>query len=117
MREALAHIDATLRLFDPTLAVSKIQGKRPQTRSKLFAPGERSRLCREVLRDAVEPLSAEAILRQIAAARGIDMNDDRLRSELIARFLQTLHRLAESGAVARVGRGIGVLWTISGNGD
>lgn len=112
-RADLVHIDAALRLFDPNIDPAEIRGKHPsQGRSHWFENGEMSRLCREALRTAAEPLSAETIVRQIAETRGMDMDDNRLRSRLITRFLQTLHRMAKGGHVARIGKGNGVLWTL-----
>jgi hypothetical protein len=112
-RADLVHVDAALRLFDPNIDLTGIRGKHPsQGRSQWFENGEMSRLCREPLRNAAEPLSAETMVRQIATARGMDMDDNRLRSRLITRFLQTLHRMAKGGDVERIGKGNGVLWTL-----
>jgi len=64
-------------------------------------------MCREVLRDATEPLSAETMVRQIMVSRGMDAEDRQQRSAIILRTLQALHRMAKRDDVTRVGKGVG----------
>ncbi len=114
-RADLAHIDAALRLFDPGIDLGEIRAKHPgKGRSPWFATGEMARLCREILRDATEALSAEAMVRQIMVSRGMDAEDRQQRSAIILRTLQALHRMAKRGDVTRIGKGVGVLWTAPG---
>jgi hypothetical protein len=40
LRESLVHVDATIRLFDPDGDPTKIPGKRPYKRVKLFGAGK-----------------------------------------------------------------------------
>ncbi len=56
MRVDLAHIDATLRLFDPSVNLSEIKDKQPPhaRRSDIFASGEISRRIREAVSGLVE---------------------------------------------------------------
>ena len=115
-RADLLHIDAALRLFDPTLNLDVIRGKSlTKGRSPWFGVGEMSRSCREILRDAADPLSADAVARKLMVRQGIDPDDRNQRSPIILRVLQTLHRMAKRGDVERIGRGNGVLWTVAGN--
>jgi hypothetical protein len=116
-RVDLAHIDAALRLFDPSVDLAAIRGK-SQTRGRCpwFKGGDLSRFCREVLRDASEPLSAEAMVRQIMARHGMDQENQAQRSAIILRTLQALHRMAKRGDVGRIGKGVGVLWTLPATG-
>jgi hypothetical protein len=52
-RADLAHIDATLRLFDPEIQVAAIRAKQPaKSRNGAFANGEISKRCREAIRRA-----------------------------------------------------------------
>jgi len=71
-RADLAHIDATLRLFDPEIKVGAIRAKQPaRQRSGLFANGEISR--REPIRRADgKPVTAEDIVRQAMTDKGLD---------------------------------------------
>ena len=49
-REAMVHVDATLRLLDPSPEPEAIPNKRPPKRIKLFRQGELGRLILDVLR-------------------------------------------------------------------
>lgn len=115
VRADLAHIDAALRLFDPTIDLSEIRSNFPtRGQSPWFKMGELARLCRDWLRDAVEPVSAETIVRGIMVARGMDAENGEQRRAIILRTLQTLHRMAKRGDVNRAGKGVGVLWVAPG---
>ncbi len=112
-RSDLAHLDATLRLFDPDAAPAVTHAKRgrPRThRDGLFEEGEISRRCRECLRDRGEPISAETIVRQVMADKALDLEDARLRRDLIGRFLMALHRMHRARQVQKIGHGLGTLW-------
>jgi len=51
-REALGHVDATLRLLDPSVEIDAIPNKRLTKRIKLFRQGELGRLIVGVLRES-----------------------------------------------------------------
>ncbi len=76
-RADLAHVDATLRMFDPDVQVRAIRAKFPaKPRSSLFGNGEISQRCREAIRDAGgEPISAEAIAVRAMTEKGLDPED------------------------------------------
>src|ERR1700722_8836435 len=79
-RANLAHIDATIRLFDPDMNPKAIRPVRPaKGRSGLFANGEISRRCREA---APEPVSAESVVRQALTDKGLDPEDKALRQDM-----------------------------------
>jgi hypothetical protein len=76
-------VGAALLIFDPEIDLKALRGKSPtQGRSDWFAAGEMSRMVREALRVAGEPLSAATIVRQIMVAKAMDLEDKRLRLEL-----------------------------------
>ena len=54
-RANLAHLDATMRLFDPDIRPNKIRPRQQRTRSVWFRPGECLRLIYDELHDAVQP--------------------------------------------------------------
>ena len=54
-KEALGHVDATLRLLDPSVDIDAIPNKRIVKRIKLFRQGELGRMIVGVLREAHEP--------------------------------------------------------------
>jgi hypothetical protein len=112
-RADLAHIDATLRLFDPDVKIGAIRAKQPaKARSGPFAPGEISKRCREALRDAKEPLAAETIVRAAMADKGLPVDDKAMRIAMIRSFLWALHRLHVEGQVQKVGHGLGARWAL-----
>ena len=111
-RADMAHIDATLKLFDPDAVPENIRPKAPAAaRSGFFANGEISRRCREAVRRADgKQISAEEIVRWTMAEKGLDPEDAKLRYNMIKRFLGALHRLQMSGAIQRFGHGLGARW-------
>jgi hypothetical protein len=112
-RADLAHIDATLRLFDPDAIPQQIRDKRPaRGRSGLFANGEISRRVRTALRDASKPISAEALVRQTIADKGLDPEDKPMCQAMIRSFLWALHRMQTAGTVQRLGKGLGARWSL-----
>jgi hypothetical protein len=112
-RADLAHIDATLRMFDPDSVPKQIKDKRPaHGRSGLFANGKISRRVRAALRDATEPISAEALVRQTIANKGLDPEDKPMRQATIRSFLWALHRMQTAGTVQRLGKGLGARWAL-----
>ncbi|PNS09109.1 hypothetical protein Lysil_0738 [Lysobacter silvestris] len=75
MHESLSHLDATIRLLDPNIALSQIKAKRPYRKNAIFGTGEVSRRVREVLRDAGgTPLSTADIALQILIERGLEQD-------------------------------------------
>lgn len=114
-RASLAHIDATLLLFDPDAKPATIRARRksPKNRDGLFAEGEVSRRCREFMRTAGDPVSADAIVRATMTDKGWDVMDDRLRQNLLGRFLMALHRVHRAGQVEKIGHGLGTTWTLA----
>ncbi|WP_428491809.1 hypothetical protein [Rhodopila sp.] len=112
-RADMAHIDAALKLFDPDSVPQNIRPKAPAAaRSGFFANGEISRRCREAVRRANgDPISAEDIVRWTMSEKGLDPEDAKIRYNMIKRFLGALHRLQMSGAIGKIGHGLGARWT------
>lgn len=70
----LAHIDAVIRMFQPSYDISKIATKRTIKRSKAgTAKGSGTREALTVLREAGEPLTCTAIAERILARRGEEL--------------------------------------------
>ncbi len=76
LAEESAHLDASIRLFDPDYAVGAVQSKGPRHRQQWFASGECQRLVLEALRDALEPLSARALMQLVAARKAVPEHPD-----------------------------------------
>src|SRR5947209_7827849 len=65
----LGHVDATLKLLDPSVATEAIPRRRPK-RIKLFRQGELGRLILDALRRASAPLATAEIVADVLAAGG-----------------------------------------------
>lgn len=106
-RADLAHLDATMRLFDPEVIPEAIRPRRPHRCNAWFRPGECLRLIHDVLRDAPAPVTTRALAEGIMRLKGIPEADDRTR-ELIQKTMlgslnratETIERVAAAGAVA-----------------
>ncbi len=69
LRQAIAHVDGTLRLFDDGIEPDAISPKKPYKRVMLFGHGELNRLIFSAMRKAERPLSvpeiADAIIEEL----------------------------------------------------
>ena len=70
-RTNLAHLDATMRLFDPDIRPQEIRPKQQRARSAWFRQGECLRLIYDGLRNAAEPLTTRDLAEQIMRAKPI----------------------------------------------
>ena len=70
-REGLAHIDATILLFDPEAKPGEIKPKAQRRRNVWFGQNECIRAIYDVLRTATEPMTTRAITERVMAAKGI----------------------------------------------
>jgi hypothetical protein len=117
-RAALVHIDATLKLLDPTIRLSEIRAKRPMyARSGYFAPGELTKRCNDAVRVAGPGgVSAEEVALLALKEKQLDHTDERLRSDFIKRIHYAMDRLQRVQTVRRVGKGRGVRWALRDGG-
>jgi hypothetical protein len=102
LREQLAAIDATLRLFHPEADPNHITPIRPKWRGVYFRNGERTRLCLEALRDAGAPLRQGGIAEYVMRAKGMDPADRPLRAVIVNNVGVSLARLAKNGKIRRL---------------
>lgn len=106
LANALSHVDATIRLFDPGYELGSIPARTRGSRHQWFGPGECQRLVLEILRDAVEPLSSRALAQEVAARKGLED-----RRDVLAVVQKTasavLRRLVAKGVVRRQARADG----------
>lgn len=76
MRADLSHLDAAMRIIDPTCEPETIKAKRHGRRGcDWFGRGELGRLILAVLRDADAPLFSMDIARAVMARKGFDEAD------------------------------------------
>jgi hypothetical protein len=110
----LAHVMATIRLFDPAFEGKRIYPQRPPSQRSLhFVQGEITRRCRDAMRTADGPLSAEDIALKTIFEKGLDPNDEATRIDMTSRLLYALHRLVHQGKAERIGHGIKARWVLT----
>jgi hypothetical protein len=100
-KDGLQHVDACLRLLDPTLPVEEIPNKRIVKHVNIFRQGELSRLVVGVLREADgKPLSTPEIAAAIMDKGGIDheaRNVVRVRVRSNLGYLQRRRKVTKVG--------------------
>jgi hypothetical protein len=101
-REALATLDAVIRMFEPTSNPDMIASIRPVGRRCLyFRYGEQSRLAVCALREAGKPVAARYVAEFAMAAKGLDP-DPRVREQIIESVRGALERLAAKGTTQKL---------------
>ena len=69
-RASLAHLDATMQLFDPDIRPDEIRPQAAAVAQRWFRPGECLRLIYDVLRDAPRPVTTRELAERIMAGEG-----------------------------------------------
>jgi hypothetical protein len=95
-RANLAHLDATMRLFDPEIQPKDIRPKRPRARNVWFRPGECLRLVYDELREATQPLTTRELADRIMLVKAIPTRDDRGRELIQKTLLGSLNRAKQT---------------------
>jgi hypothetical protein len=110
-KASLQHVDACLRLLDPTLTVEEIPNKRIVEHVTLFRQGELSRLVMDTLREADgEPQRTLEIVAAIMRKNGIDSD---ARNVLRVRVRSNLGYLERRGKVAKMGDRAQAKWALA----
>jgi hypothetical protein len=109
-RANLAHLDATMRLFDPAIRPNDIRPKRPQARNVWFRPGECLRLIYDELREATQPVTTRELAERIMRVKAIPAADSNRRELVQKTLLASLNRAKET--IARVETGGVVSWRL-----
>jgi len=107
----LAHLDATMRLFDPDIRPNTIRPKQQRARSAWFRPGECLRLIYDELRDAPRPMTTRELAERIMAVKAMPMADDRQRELVQKTILGSLNRAKQT--IARSETAGVVSWRLS----
>jgi hypothetical protein len=102
-RADLAHLDATIRLFDLTDVLVAVQPARRPRYNDWFHPGECRRRIHDVLRDATEPMTTRDIVEKIMVARHISSGDARARELIHKTVLGSLNRATDTIGRTQVG--------------
>jgi hypothetical protein len=106
-RADLAHLEATMRLFDPNVEHATLQSAPPRRRNDWFRPGECRRRIHDVLRDATGPMTTREIVEGLMATKKIPDDDARTRELIhktvlgsLTRATDTIERVEAAGSVA-----------------
>ena len=99
-RANLAHLDATMRLFDPDVRPKDIRAKQPRERNAWFRPGECLRLIYDELREAAQPVTTRELAERIMQVKAIPGADDQRRELVQKTLLGSLNRAKQT--IARV---------------
>jgi hypothetical protein len=101
-REALATLDAVIRMFEPASNPDLIAPIRPVSRRYLyFRRGEQMRLCLSALREADKPISVRDVAEFAMAAKGLSP-EARVRVQITEQVRTALGRLAAKGLVRKL---------------
>jgi hypothetical protein len=108
----LAHITATMRLFDPNVAPvpETLQTATPRGRNDWFRPGESRRRIHDVLRDAEGPVTTREIVEGVMAAKKMSEVDARTRELIHKTVLGSLNRASDT--IERVEAAGSVAWQV-----
>src|ERR1700742_3832712 len=109
-RTNLAHLDATMRLFDPEIRPQEIRAKQRRARSAWFRQGECLRRIYDELRNAAHPLTTRDLAERIMRAKAVPADDDRSRELIQKTVLGSLNRAKET--IARVEAAGVVSWRL-----
>ncbi len=99
-RANLAHVDATMRLFDPDIRPNDIRPRRLRARNAWFRPGECLRLIYDELREATQPVTTRELAERIIRLKAIPAADDQRRELVQKTLLGSLNRAKQT--IARV---------------
>ena len=103
-RENLAHIDATLKLFAPTMNPETIPPKHRITRSRYLPPGVFGRLVHDEIRKAAgAPVTAQQVATAIIRLRHLPDDDAYLATSLQRKATDFLRRQYKAGHIGRMG--------------
>ena len=109
-RANLAHVDATMRLFDPNIRPNDIRPKQPRERNTWFRPGECLRLIYDELREATQPVTTRELAERIMRVKAIPPADNDRRERVQKTLLSSHNRAKET--IARVETAGAVRWRL-----
>lgn len=93
-RADLVHLDAAIRLLDPSIEPEAVEARRPRQGGGWFSQGELPRTILDILRAAPEPLTVREIASAVMERRGLDPEDRATASTVERRAHRTLSRRA-----------------------
>jgi hypothetical protein len=110
---ALDHVDAAIRLFDPTVDLDGIKPRRLPSPHKAYR-GDQTRIVLSALRQAAGPLTTKQIAMAVMAERGMNTADAAAVRLFSRRISATLRHHRDRGLLRQIkDRGEFVLWEIA----
>jgi hypothetical protein len=110
-RANLAHLDATMQLFDPHIRPNEIRPRQQRVRNAWFRPGECLRLIYDELRGATQPVTTRQLAENIMRVKAIPADDDHRRERVQKTILGSLNRAKQT--IARVETAGVVSWQLN----
>jgi hypothetical protein len=112
LAEAMKHVEAVIRLFDPAYNVRRIAIRRRYKGNAWFKRGTLFRHAIDVLRKAREPMTARQIAEYMLAAKGVSGVDSKAMKDLAASVRMSLQN-NDGKIVKRFGEGIPSRWLVA----
>ncbi len=111
LAEAMKHVEAVIKLYDPDYSVRSISIRRRVQGNPWFRRGTMFRYALDALRKAVAPMTVAELTRAVMAERGIKDATAKQRKALEAALRSCLETNAGK-TVQRVGEGIPKRWRL-----
>ena len=113
LAQDMKHVEAVIRMFEPSFDVRKIAIRRRQQGNPWFKRGTVFRHAIDVLRTASEPVTARDIAIAMLAAKGVADAKPRAVSDLAVAVTCSLKN-NDGNTVERVGEGRPARWKLMG---
>lgn len=91
LKDALAHLDGSIKLFAPEYDLRTAKVKRTTTRNQYFKQGEAQRMTLDVMRETGAPMNTREITTLLLKRKGIDA-DAALVARIQKNVIAVLHR-------------------------
>ena len=90
LRDDLASLDRTLRIFDPTVVPATIKPRLKRKSPPRFRAGEMTRSLLTILRNATEPMTVREIAVLVAREHGLNTADQAAMKPIVANVRNAL---------------------------
>lgn len=112
LAENMKHVEAVIRLYDPTFNMKRIACRRRYKGNPWFKRGTLFRGALDVLREATEPLTVRQITERMLAAHGVTDASVKAVRDLTGGVQASIQN-HDGGAVVRVGEGMPGRWRLA----
>lgn len=116
LKEDLGHIDATIKILDPTIDLRTIKAKKVYKQNKYFHDGEANTLILDIMRKARKPMSTTEIALKLMETKKIDLEDKEALVYMQKIVSMTLRKQERRNIVEITGKADGktLIWQIKG---